>query len=396
MNERRREPAPRGPEGQDALRRAAARRPRPAQHQRELVCGAGRRRRGHHRGGDRDRAVTSTGTPTGSSPSCARRSPHTSDRRPASGSRPSRSGPATARTRCCCTWSRRSGEWAAPRSGSRRPTRCTRSSPRTTGTTWVDGLRGTPARRLRPRRRTRGRARSSSTGRTIVFLCSPNNPTGTASSLDVVEAVVDAAPDSLVVVDEAYAEFARPGTPSAMTLLERPAAARRHPDHEQGVRPRRRPRRLPRRRPRPRRRAPAGADALPPVRPHPGRRARRDPARRRACWRRSRPSRRSATGSSTELAGLGYPPVPSDANFVLYGGLADAHATWEALLDRGVLVRDVGIPHHLRVTAGTPDESSAFLQAMADLPDSHRQHARDRRRRGHDGAPARQPEPCHP
>ena len=42
-----------------------------------------------------------------------------------------------------------------------------------------------------------------------------------------------------------------------------------------------------------------------------------------------------------------------------------------------VLVRDVGIPHHLRVTAGTPEETSAFLRAMADLPDSHRQHARD-------------------
>ena len=55
----------------------------------------------------------------------------------------------------------------------------------------------------------------------------------------------------------------------------------------------------------------------------------------------------------------------------------DAHATWQALLDRGVLVRDVGIPHHLRVTAGTPQESSTFLRAMADLPDSHRQHARD-------------------
>jgi histidinol-phosphate aminotransferase len=43
------------------------------------------------------------------------------------------------------------------------------------------------------------------------------------------------------------------------------------------------------------------------------------------------------------------------------------------LLDRGVLVRDVGIPHHLRVTAGTPDETSAFLRTMADLPHSHRQ-----------------------
>ena len=41
-----------------------------------------------------------------------------------------------------------------------------------------------------------------------------------------------------------------------------------------------------------------------------------------------------------------------------------------------MLVRDVGIQHHLRVTAGL-DETSAFLLAMADLPDSHRQHVRD-------------------
>ena len=54
----------------------------------------------------------------------------------------------------------------------------------------------------------------------VVFLCSPNNPTGTALSLEVVAAVYDAAPDAVVVVDEAYAEFAREGTPSALTLLE--------------------------------------------------------------------------------------------------------------------------------------------------------------------------------
>ncbi len=59
--------------------------------------------------------------------------------------------------------------------------------------------------------------------------------------------------------------------------------------------------------------------------------------------------------------------MPSDANFVLFGHLPDAHATWQALLDRGVLIRDVGIPHYLRVTAGTPDETTAFLEAVADL-----------------------------
>ncbi len=54
----------------------------------------------------------------------------------------------------------------------------------------------------------------------IVFLTSPNNPTGTAAPMELIEAVCVAAP-GLVVIDEAYAEFAREGTPSALTLLPR-------------------------------------------------------------------------------------------------------------------------------------------------------------------------------
>ncbi len=45
----------------------------------------------------------------------------------------------------------------------------------------------------------------------------------------------------------------------------------------------------------------------------------------------------------------------------------DQKRVWQALLDRGVLVRDVGLPGWLRVTAGTPDENDAFLSAMADV-----------------------------
>src|SRR5690349_16991417 len=52
----------------------------------------------------------------------------------------------------------------------------------------------------------------------VVFLCSPNNPTGTALDPSVVDAVL-AASRGMVVVDEAYAEFARPGTPTALALL---------------------------------------------------------------------------------------------------------------------------------------------------------------------------------
>ena len=168
----------------------------------------------------------------------------------------------------------------------------------TTGTTWVDGMRGVagggafdldPASAVEQVRRHRP---------DVVFLCSPNNPTGTALDLDVVEAVHDAADGALVVVDEAYAEFARPGTPSALTLLAGPAAARRDAHDEQGVRAGRGPARLPRRRPGARRRAAPGADAVPPLDPDPGGRARRARARRPDARDRRARSRSSATGSS--------------------------------------------------------------------------------------------------
>jgi histidinol-phosphate aminotransferase len=57
---------------------------------------------------------------------------------------------------------------------------------------------------------------------------------------------------------------------------------------------------------------------------------------------------------------------------VLFGQFADAHAAWQALLDRGVLVRDVGLPGWLRVTAGTPDETDAFLTALGEIAPDHR------------------------
>ena len=69
------------------------------------------------------------------------------------------------------------------------------------------------------------------------------------------------------------------------------------------------------------------------------------------------------------VAELGLETVPSDANFVLVGGFADARATWQALVDRGVLVRDPGLPGWLRVTAGTAAEVETFLVALAAVLD---------------------------
>jgi len=68
-----------------------------------------------------------------------------------------------------------------------------------------------------------------------------------------------------------------------------------------------------------------------------------------------------------ELPALGCPAVPSDANFVLFRVPGDQRQFWEALLSRGVLVRDVGLTGWLRVTAGTPEEMDAFLSELGKL-----------------------------
>ncbi|WP_030413626.1 histidinol-phosphate transaminase [Streptomyces sp. NRRL S-1448] len=69
----------------------------------------------------------------------------------------------------------------------------------------------------------------------------------------------------------------------------------------------------------------------------------------------------------TELRTIGYDVTPSDANFVQFGRFEDAHAAWQRILDRGVLVRDNGVPGWLRVSAGTPEENDAFLDAVREL-----------------------------
>jgi histidinol-phosphate aminotransferase len=233
-----------------------------------------------------------------------------------------------------------------------------------TGTAWVDGLRGAPSGVF-----DLGAAHAADqVGRhdpDVVFLCSPNNPTGTAVALDVVAAVY-AASRGIVVVDEAYAEFSRPGTPSALTLL---------PGRERLVVTRTMSKAF----------ALAGArvgylaadaavcDAFRLVRLPYHLSALTQAAARAALWHadvllatveeiKTQRDRIVAT-----LPSFGLLPVSSDANFVLFGGLADAAATWRGLLEFGVLVRDVGIAHHLRVTAGTPAETTSFLDAIESV-----------------------------
>ncbi|AKU16645.1 histidinol-phosphate transaminase [Luteipulveratus mongoliensis] len=239
------------------------------------------------------------------------------------------------------------------------------------GTTWVDGLRGAPSGIFDLDLET-AVTQARETQPDLVFLCSPNNPTGTALSLEVVKAVYDAAPHAIVVVDEAYAEFARPGTPSATTLLEgrdrlvvtrtmskafafagvRLGYLAASPELTDLLRLVRLPYHLS---------SVTQAVAL----------AALEHADTMLGMIKVIKAERDRLVEG--VAALGLAPVPSDANFVLVGGLADAGQTWQALLDQGVLVRDVGIAHHLRITAGTPEETDAVLAALAALDPSHRQ-----------------------
>ena len=60
--------------------------------------------------------------------------------------------------------------------------------------------------------------------------------------------------------------------------------------------------------------------------------------------------------------------MPSDANFILFTGFKQsAHDLWEALLAKGVLIRDVGLAGYLRVTIGNEAENQEFLSALKGL-----------------------------
>jgi histidinol-phosphate aminotransferase len=67
------------------------------------------------------------------------------------------------------------------------------------------------------------------------------------------------------------------------------------------------------------------------------------------------------------LRANGVRAVDSDANFILMGEFTDRHRAWQELLDRGVLVREVGPEGWLRVTVGTPDDNSALRTALAEV-----------------------------
>ncbi|MHC0432076.1 histidinol-phosphate transaminase [Streptomyces sp. O3] len=206
----------------------------------------------------------------------------------------------------------------------------------------------------------------------VVFITSPNNPTGTAVEADTVRALYEAAQAaradqglaSLVVVDEAYVEFSH--RPSLLPLLEgRPnLVVSRTMSKAFGAAGLR-----------------LGYLAA-------------DPAVVDAVQLVRLPYHLSAVTQATALAALehtdtllgyvdqlkkerdrlvselramGCEVTESDANFVQFGRFDDSHTAWRRILDQGVLVRDNGVPGWLRVTAGTPAENDAFLEAVRAL-----------------------------
>jgi histidinol-phosphate aminotransferase len=198
-----------------------------------------------------------------------------------------------------------------------------------------------------------------------VFVTSPNNPTGTSVPLGLIEDVYDAT-EGLVVVDEAYAEFARAGTPSALTLLPgRPrlvvsrtmskafAAAGTRLGYLAAD--------------------PAVVDALLLVRLPYHLSTVTQAVARAAIANSGEPLatvevlRQSRDDLVEWLRAHGRAVADSDANFVLFGVFEDRDAVWQGVLDRGVLIRNTGPSGWLRVTVGTPAENDAFKQALTEV-----------------------------
>jgi histidinol-phosphate aminotransferase len=201
----------------------------------------------------------------------------------------------------------------------------------------------------------------------VLFICSPNNPTGTAVEPDTVLVLHEAAQaakgghGALVVIDEAYAEFSH--RPSLLPLLEgRPtlvvtrtmskafgaaglrlgylAADAAVVDAVQLVR------------------LPYHLSAVTQATAH----AALEFADTLLTYVDELKAERDRL--VTELRALGCEVTESDANFVQFGHFDDARTVWQRLLHHGVLVRDLGVPGWLRVSTGTRPENDAFLDAV--------------------------------
>ncbi|MEB3981927.1 histidinol-phosphate transaminase [Mycobacterium sp. 663a-19] len=198
----------------------------------------------------------------------------------------------------------------------------------------------------------------------VVFIASPNNPSGQSVSLQDLRRLLDVVP-GILIVDEAYGEFS--SVPSAVALVgEYPtrlvvtrtmSKAFAFAGGRLGYLIA----------------TPAVIDAMLLVR-LPYHLSSVTQAAARAALRHADDTLGSVATLVAErervtkaLSGMGFRVIPSDANFVLFGQFADAPATWQRYLDAGILIRDVGIPGYLRATTGLAVENDAFLRVSAQI-----------------------------
>jgi histidinol-phosphate aminotransferase len=200
---------------------------------------------------------------------------------------------------------------------------------------------------------------------TLVLVAAPNNPTGTAVPAQDLRALADAVADvnGILVVDEAYAEFRRPSTPSALELLPefshlivtrtmskafglagaRVGYAIAHPAIINALRIVRLPYHLS-----------AVTQAVASV----------ALTHRAELGEQVERIRSERDAMAVWLQEQGLQVAESDANFIMFGVFTDAHAIWQRVLDAGVLIREVGPRGWLRVSIGTPEENAMFRQAL--------------------------------
>ena len=199
----------------------------------------------------------------------------------------------------------------------------------------------------------------------VVFVASPNNPSGQSVSLGDLRRMLDVMASGILILDEAYGEFS--SQPSAIALIDEyptklvvtrtMSKAFAFAGGRLGYLIA----------------TPAVIDAMLLVR-LPYHLSSVTQAAARAALRHADDTLGSVAKLIAErervteaLTGMGFRVIGSDANFVLFGEFADAPATWQRYLDAGILIRDVGIPGYLRATTGLAEENDALLAASARL-----------------------------
>ncbi|ORV32329.1 histidinol-phosphate aminotransferase [Mycolicibacterium confluentis] len=199
----------------------------------------------------------------------------------------------------------------------------------------------------------------------VVFVTSPNNPTGQSIPLDDLRRILEAMTGGVLVVDEAYGEFS--SQPSAVALIDE------HPTKVIVSRTMSKAFAFAGGRLGYLISSPAVIDAMLLVR-LPYHLSVLTQVAARAALRHADDTLGSVAALVAErdrvskaLHEYGFRVIDSDANFVLFGEFADAAATWQRYLDDGVLIRDVGIPGFLRTTIGLVAENDAFLAVSQRL-----------------------------